>query len=103
MILGILLPNKRLCLNLDQNLILDTINVGFQFTSFRRDNGLIILKIDYTYSPAIISSPIIFCILRIHEICEFLLSSISKEELMKISIESDVYYLRETAKKMLQN
>ena len=37
------------------------------------------------------------------EICEYLLSLLSKEDLLKISKESDVVYLRETAKSMFQN
>ncbi|MEE9190293.1 MAG: HEAT repeat domain-containing protein [Candidatus Neomarinimicrobiota bacterium] len=41
--------------------------------------------------------------ININEICEFLLSSISKEDLSEISKESDIYYLRETANRMLQN
>ena len=39
----------------------------------------------------------------IDEICEFLLSPLSKDDLLQISIESDVVYLHETATKMLQN
>ena len=41
--------------------------------------------------------------ININEICEFLLAPISKEDLLKISKESDVIYLREAAKNMLQN
>lgn len=39
--------------------------------------------------------------ININEICEFLLSPLSKDDLRKISNESDVYYLRETAKQIL--
>jgi len=41
-------------------------------------------------------------LININEICEFILSPVSKENLLKISKESDIYYLRETAKRMLQ-
>ena len=41
--------------------------------------------------------------ININKICEILLSSISKEDLLKISKESDIYYLRETAKSLLKN
>ena len=37
------------------------------------------------------------------EICEHLLSPLGKADLLKISTESGVVYLRETATKMLQN
>lgn len=41
--------------------------------------------------------------ININEICELLLSPLSKDDLLKISNESDVVYLRETAKSMLQD
>lgn len=41
--------------------------------------------------------------INITEICEFLLSPLNKDDLLKISKESDVVYLRETATKMLKN
>ena len=41
--------------------------------------------------------------ININEICEFLLSPLSKDDLLKISNESDVVYLRETAKRILQD
>ncbi len=41
--------------------------------------------------------------ININEICEFLLSPLGKDDLLKIADESDVVYLRETAAKMLQN
>lgn len=43
-----------------------------------------------------------FGFIDINQICEVLLSPLSKDDLLKISNESDVYYLRKTAKSMLQ-
>ena len=41
--------------------------------------------------------------INISEICEVLLSTLSKDDLLKISNESDVNVLRGNAKRMLQN
>jgi len=39
--------------------------------------------------------------IKIYEICEYLLSNVDNKDLQKISNESDIVFLRETAKKML--
>ena len=39
----------------------------------------------------------------INKICEILMLPLSKDDLLKISNESDVVFLRQTAKRMLQN
>ena len=44
-----------------------------------------------------------FIVIDINGICEDILSHLSKDVLLKISNESDVVFLRETAKSMLQN